>query len=88
MMAGCTDLMGDEGTIFAEKLDEEPDNFINISEQQMEQFPGLKEAINSTEEMVEISSDEWYKLKDFFQGYDAYMEYQGKYYYVRLFGFV
>jgi len=41
--------MGGDGAISVEKLDEEPDNFINMSEQ-MEQFPHLKEAINSTGE--------------------------------------
>jgi len=88
MVAGCTDLMGGDGSIFVEKLDEEPDNFINMSEQQMEQFPRLKESINSTGEHVETPSDEWYELKDFFQDYYAYIKYQGEYYYVRLFGFV
>lgn len=80
LLAGCAELWGkDEGTIAIHILDKEPDNFINISEQQMEQFPGLKVGINSTEEsqLVEISSDEWYKLRDLFFGHYGLGEYGG-----------
>ena len=91
ILAGCAELWGkDEGTIGIDKWDKEPDDFINISEQQMEQFPGLKEAINSSEIMVEISSDEWYELRDLFFGhygqghYGGDIKYQGEYYHITL----
>lgn len=95
IVTGCTELMGGDGAIYAEKLDEEPDYFINMSEKQMEQFPYLKEAINLTEEMITPPDDEWYALRDFFRGYyapgyeySADIKYQGEYYCVYLHGCV
>ena len=88
MMGGCTELMGGDGPTFVERLDEEPNDFININEQQMEQFSHLREATNRTGEHVETPSDEWYELKEFFGGSSIFVKYQGEYYYVRLFGIV
>jgi len=86
---GCTDLMGsDHGTISAEKLDEEPDDFINLTEEYRQKFPHLYQSINSSGELIKIPSDEYYELKDFFENSFTYIEYQGEYYYVRLFGIV
>jgi hypothetical protein len=87
-LTGCTDLMGDEGTILAENLDEIPDDFINLTEEQLERFPHLQQAINLTGEHVGTPSDEWYELKEFFKDSFKYIEYKGEYYYVRLFGMV
>jgi len=41
---GCQTI---EYTFHSFKLDEEPENFIEISEEQMQQFPNLKKAIQS-----------------------------------------
>lgn len=85
---GCSEFFSEEGTIYAEKMNIKPKKFINISEQQMEQFPHLKRAINQTDSHVEPPTDEWNDLRDFFGDMYAYICYQSEYYYVRLFGVV
>ncbi len=87
-LSGCNELFGEGGTIYAEKMNEKPEKFINISEQQMEQFPHLKLAINQTDSHIEPPTDEWNELRDFLGETYAYIHYQSEYYYVRLFGIV
>jgi hypothetical protein len=80
--------MGDNGDIYAERIFQKPQNYINLTQQEIEKYPHLIEALNTTDRHIETPSDEWYALKDFFGGYFKYISYQDKYYYVRLFGFV
>jgi uncharacterized protein (UPF0333 family) len=74
-----------EGTfdksITAIELVEEPDIYFNVTEQHMDQFPHLKEAINSTEEHIKVTIKEWEELIQLFDNYNTkYIKYQDKYY--------
>jgi hypothetical protein len=60
-----TSFWGPSYSISAEKLDEEPDSYINISEFQMQQFPYLKEAILNNHKYIDISTEELYEIEDF-----------------------
>ena len=87
-LCGCNEFFGEGGTIYAEKINDESKEFVNISEQQMEQFPHLKQALNQTDSYIEPPNDEWNEIREFFGDTYAYIHYQNEYYYVRLFGIV
>ena len=87
LISGCTDLMGGTGDIYAERIYEKPQNYINLTLENLEKYPHLREALNQTDRHTETPSDEWYSLRDFFGDYFKNVSYQGNYYYVRLFGF-
>ena len=85
-LSGCADLFVEGGRIDAELLEDSPTNYINVTEQQLEQFPHLKQALNQTDTQIEPPIDEWNELHDFFGDTWANIYYQEKYYYVRLLG--
>lgn len=64
-LSGCSEFFSEGGTIYVEKMNKKPENFINISEQQMDQFLHTKQAINQTDSIVEPPTDEWNDLRDF-----------------------
>lgn len=80
--------MGGNGHIRAERIFQKPQNYINLTQQEIEKYPHLIEAFNSSGRTIEIPSDEWYALKDFFGGYSKYISYQDRYYYVGLSGII
>lgn len=61
VLSGCEEL---DQFIDAEILDEEPDEYINITEEQMNDFPHLKEAIQS-DTYVKTPRDEYLALDNF-----------------------
>lgn len=73
-----------EGTkgILAEKLDEEPISYMNMSEDQFKKFPHLKEAINTTGEYIETPVDEWNELLNLLKTQDNtfIIKYKNEYY--------
>ena len=90
-LSGCTDRIY---CISAEKLNFELSNYVNMSDQQLEDFPRLKEAI-LTEDHVSISYEEWNELINFFDTelhrpyetdhrLETYVVYQNEYYLVVL----
>ena len=68
--------------ISADRVDEEPDVYINITEQQIKNYPHLKKAIESEGESIEIPEEEndkvWLLLEnkdiDFIKYKDEYYE--------------
>jgi hypothetical protein len=65
-------------TIHADLLQEEPNNFIVITEEELNQYPALKETI-STGKAVDVKAREWERTEDLLNGtYD--IQYNGKYY--------
>jgi hypothetical protein len=72
---------GYEKFVIAEKLNEKPENYMNISDQQMTVFPHLKEAINNSGEYVSIPEEEWRQLKNLLESQNTmFIEYQSEYY--------
>jgi hypothetical protein len=77
--------------ITAEKLNEKPDIYVNISEQQMGRFPHLKASISSIVgsnrfgELVQTPLEEWNELNYFLEGQATnFIAYQDNYYEVTL----
>ena len=88
-LSGFTDLMGDDyGGILAEKLDEVPETFYNLTDEYREEYPTLYQSINLSGEQIKIPSDEYYRVKDFLGGSELTIKYSDEYYLVRLFGTV
>ena len=73
-ICGCVD----NDAIAAEELDEMPDIFISISEEEILNFPTLKEAIEN-EGLIEIPREEYNELLEFLDDI-WYIEYMDKYY--------
>lgn len=73
-LSGCNS----NDSIAAEELDEIPDKFISISEEEMLNFPTLKEAIEN-EGLIEIPREEYNELLEFLDDI-WYIEYMDKYY--------
>ncbi len=66
--------------ICANKLDEIPDNFVNMSEQHMDEFPHLKEVVIS-QECVDTPKEEFDALKDLLDTEDTdFIKYNNEYY--------
>lgn len=83
-ISGFCGCIGPTNYIRAIKLTEEPDNYVNMSEQQMVAFPHLKEAILKNES-IETPLEEFNKLSDFLNIEDTrYIKYQNEFYKIRL----
>lgn len=85
-LSGCN---GTTYSIVVNKLDTEVFNYVNMTEQQMEKFPHLNEAINTSRLVnltsVEIPLGEFYELKGIlkFKGTD-FIKYKNEYYEITL----
>ena len=67
--------------VTAKRLDREPDNFVNITEEQMQNFPHLKEAILLNKTIEITDSNEETKLRGVLEYFDTYFIcYQNEYY--------
>lgn len=62
------------------KLEEIPDNFINISESNMQNYPTLRKAVVSPRINIEIKSDENNELLAFFGNSTTNFNYNNNYY--------
>ena len=72
--SGCID----NDSIAAEELNVIPDKFISISEEEMVNFPTLKEALEN-EGLIKIPREEYNELLEFLDGI-WFIEYMDKYY--------
>jgi hypothetical protein len=85
-LSGCN---GPTCHILVNKSDTEVFNYVNMTEQQMEKFPHLNEAINASRlenlTSAEIPLEEFYELKGIlkFKGTD-FIKYKNEYYEIRL----
>jgi hypothetical protein len=81
----CVGLSGcQEHGIHIEKLNVKPDNFINMTEEQMKHFPHLKEAI-ITNKTIDIYDDEDARLMGIFDYFDTnYICYKNEYYEIKI----
>jgi len=62
------------------RISEEPTNYVNMTEQQMQHFPHLKEAI-LTNTSIETPREEFYEFKDFLESKNTeFIQYQNEYY--------
>ncbi len=86
--SGCIDLMGGNGAIQADKLSNIPQDSVNLTSENMRQFPHLMQAFNSSGQIVEVPGSEWYAMKDFFKGYSRNVTYEGAYYRIHLSGII
>jgi len=69
-----------ERNIRATKLDDEPHNYINITEEQMNNFPHLKEAI-ITNKAIQTPQQEFQDLDDLLRSeFTSNIKYQNEYY--------
>ena len=81
VLSGCT---GPTQYIRVDKYDEEPDNYINMSENQIGAFPHLKEAILNNESVV-TPQEEFYKLSNYLRAEETkFIKYQNEYYEINL----
>ena len=78
-LSGC---IGPEQGIWAIKLNEEVDNFVNMTEEQMKYFPHLIEAILTNKTVyVPSPSDEFSELRGILEYFNTeYICYQDEYY--------
>jgi len=81
-LSGCS---GPSQVIQARKLSGGPGNSVNMTEQQMEKFPHLKEAILTNKTViVESPSEEMSKLRGILEFFDTeIIHYQNEYYEIR-----
>ena len=54
----------DERHIDADLLQSAPDEFVVLTEQELNEYPAIREAITS-QQFVEVNSDEWGRSQDF-----------------------
>jgi len=57
-----------------------------MTDEELLQYPHLWESINTTGEFIQVPRNEWFSIRGFFGDSYEYISYEGKYYYVRLFG--
>jgi len=73
-----------ENSILVRKTNAIPDRYVNISEQQIEQLPHLKEAILANNSIIKTPGDEFNKIYDLLMGDDnilaEYIKYHDEYY--------
>jgi len=86
-LSGC---MASKQYLEVIRLDEEPENFVNVSEQQMKDFPHLNEAIKFQDEFIDTPYEEFYRLRDFLEDEETkvvnnYIKYKDEYYKIRFF---
>ena len=87
LIVGLSGCIGPTTGYMITKLDREPDNFVDMTEKQMEKFPLLKEAI-LTNKTVEVSSPshEITQLGGIFEYFDTNVIcYQNEFYEVMIF---
>ena len=78
ILSGCNSPDYDIG---ASRVDEEPEVYINITEQQMENYPHLQKAIESEGESIDIPYEEFNKVKDLLNSNDTkFIKYKNEYY--------
>lgn len=66
--------------ISAQRLQTAPDRFVNITEEELNQYPALKEAIRS-QSAVKVKADEWKRTDDFLdQKGSRFIKVSGEYY--------
>lgn len=71
--------------ISAVKSNEQPSKYINISEQQLNLYPHLIQAIHNPGDSVETPENEWRTVYDFLKSHDSwYIQYDGEYYHILL----
>jgi hypothetical protein len=69
----------------AMQLPEQPSVYINISEEQLNQYPPFRQALLNPGRTVDVSEQQWQKISDFLRSqptWDVY--YSGKYYRIAL----
>jgi hypothetical protein len=81
-LTGCS---SPEYGIRAEIIDTEPIDYVNISEQQIKDYPNLKKAIISVGEIIITPGEEWEKINNLLQNKDTkYIYYQNEYFKITL----
>jgi hypothetical protein len=71
--------------ISVEKSTEPPSDYINISEQQLNLYPHLRQAIDNPGTTVETPEKKWHDVCNFLQSHDTWdIHYDGGYYHVLL----
>lgn len=67
--------------IDVDKLDYIPSSYINMTSQQLNEFPHLEMALEKGEGWIKPPRDEWERLLDFFEDYDEWIvKYQNDYF--------
>ena len=67
--------------IKAEKLDEEPNDYVNMTEELMEEFPHVKEAVLNQSTYIDTPYTEFSKFFNFLKKEDTeFIKYQNEYY--------
>jgi hypothetical protein len=61
------------------KLKEQPPMYMNLSEQQLNLYPPLRQALNSGH-YVDVPNKEWNELFNLLETNDFYIKYNGSYY--------
>ena len=85
-VCGC---IGSDMDLRVDKMDSEPDEFVNISELKMENFPSLKKAIQAIQSekdyvVVEIPQEEYQELNSLLNTNNTNnISYKNEYYFVR-----
>ena len=70
--------------IYVEKISGEHPNSVNMTEEQMNRFPHLKEAILTNTSGGDIPREEWDELRGILEFFDTQViRYQDKYYEIR-----
>jgi hypothetical protein len=78
-LSGC--IVGPRYYIEAERVDEEPDFYINMTEQLMGNYPYIKKAIELDGNYTQIPLGEKNKVEELLENYDTYfIKYQDEYY--------
>lgn len=77
-LSGCT---SSEYFIEADRIDEEPDVFVNITEQQIKNYSYLKIAIESEGELIKIPKEESDEVELLLESKETdYIKYKNEYY--------
>lgn len=76
-------LFGFKQYIRAVELEDAPDNYVNISETEIQEYPALKKAIDSPGKSIEISSSENDALLDLFNGERTNIKYLDNFYQIQ-----
>ena len=65
----------------AVKVDEEPDNYINMTEELMDNYPYIKKAIDSGGNYTQIPGEELDRVQELLENNDTdFIKYRNKYY--------
>ena len=78
-LGGC--IIGPRYYIKAVKVDEEPDTYINMTEELMDNYSQIKKAISFEGNYTSISWEEIGRVKELLDNYDTYfIKYRNEYY--------